>query len=422
MARFLWTQKQDIGPAPRFGHAMAFDTGRGRVVLFGGDSLRSRLFNDTWEWNGENWTQMADIGPSPRREHAVAYDAARRRVVLFGGASGGGPAGDTWEWDGGDWTQVEDSGPAPRSGHAVAFDGARNRVVLFGGESASGQLRDTWEWDGTEWTQQEDTGPSPRRAHAMAFDASRRRVALFGGFSSGLGIGDTWEWDGTTWTQVSSFGPDGCLASAMVSMGNHIALFGGLESTASSSPPPRVFGSTWEWDGRHWTQRQDIGPRPRWGHAMAYDEARGRIVLFGGLPLASANDPTAPDALLADTWEHVEGAAGSPPPGPTPGVTVASLTIVPATLPMSVGREATATVVLSGPAPSGGVTVQIQTNPASSPLGIASPLTVPAGSASAQFLIELITSVTAFAPGDYQVIARLGASTAVGTLALIRST
>ena len=423
MARFLWTRKQDIGPSARLGHAMAFDAGRGRVVLFGGDSLRSRLFNDTWEWNGENWTQMADIGPSPRRDLAIAYDAPRRRVVLFGGASGSGPAGDTWEWDGEDWTQVEDSGPGPRARHAMAYDGARNRVVLFGGESASEQLRDTWEWDGTEWTQHEDIGPSPRSGHAMAFDASNRRVALFGGRSSGPGLGDTWEWDGATWTQVSGFGPEGCLAAAMVSIGNHIALFGGLESAASSSPAPRVFGGTWEWDGRHWTQRQDIGPGPRWGHAMACDNTRGRIVLFGGLPLAPATDPTAPDRLLADTWEHVESAAGPPPPGPpTGGLTVVSLGIVPATLPMSVGAHATATVVLSGPAPSGGVTLQLQVNPTSSPLGIATPVVVPAQSSSADFLIELITSVTAFPPGPYEVTVRLGTSTAAATLTLIRST
>src|SRR5262245_55609584 len=98
MARFLWTEKQDIGPKPRAGHAMTHDSGRNRVVLFGGDSLRSRLFNDTWEWDGENWTQMADIGPRPRRDCALAYDSARGRVVLFGGHGDGSSLGDTWEW------------------------------------------------------------------------------------------------------------------------------------------------------------------------------------------------------------------------------------------------------------------------------------------------------------------------------------
>ena len=104
MPRFLWTQKQDIGPKPRVGHAMAYDSSRERLVLFGGDSLRAALFNDTWEWDGENWTQMADIGPSPRSGHAMAFDSKRGRIVLFGGLSAFAPAepadhilGDTWE-------------------------------------------------------------------------------------------------------------------------------------------------------------------------------------------------------------------------------------------------------------------------------------------------------------------------------------
>ena len=110
MARLLWTQKQDTGPLPRVDHAMAADSDRGRVVLFGGDSLREKLFNDTWEWDGEDWTQAADIGPSARLKHKMTYDAARKRTVLFGGNAGSGVLlGDTWEWDGEDWTQPSHS-------------------------------------------------------------------------------------------------------------------------------------------------------------------------------------------------------------------------------------------------------------------------------------------------------------------------
>jgi hypothetical protein len=35
MARYLWTQKEDIGPSARFGHAMTYDSARSRTVLFG---------------------------------------------------------------------------------------------------------------------------------------------------------------------------------------------------------------------------------------------------------------------------------------------------------------------------------------------------------------------------------------------------
>jgi hypothetical protein len=82
MPRLLWTQRQDVGPSKRAGHAMAYDSARARVVLFGGADLR-----DTWEWDGQIWIQVSNIGPSPRVNHAMAYDAARQRMVLFGGGS-----------------------------------------------------------------------------------------------------------------------------------------------------------------------------------------------------------------------------------------------------------------------------------------------------------------------------------------------
>src|SRR5205814_7328227 len=96
MAQLLWTQKQDVGPPARSDVAMVFDAARGRVVLFGGAGSAATLFNDTWEWDGENWTQYEDIGPTPRSRHAIAYDSKRGRIVLFGGSAGSLNLNDTW--------------------------------------------------------------------------------------------------------------------------------------------------------------------------------------------------------------------------------------------------------------------------------------------------------------------------------------
>ncbi|WP_425273152.1 hypothetical protein [Paraburkholderia steynii] len=57
-------------------------------------------------------------------------------------------------------------------------------------------------------------------------------------------------------------------------------------------------GDTWSWDGRFWTQRQNIGPQTRSGHAMAFDSNRKKMVLFGGI------GPT--KESLSDTWELAE--------------------------------------------------------------------------------------------------------------------
>ena len=140
MAQLLWTQKQDVGPSARSDVAMVFDAVRGRVLLFGGAGSTPMLFNDTWEWDGENWTQYEDIGPAPRSRHGMAYDSKRQRTVLFGGSAGNANLNDTWEWDGDNWTEVADTGPSTRGGHAMAYDSLRGRVVLFGGDDGQNFL------------------------------------------------------------------------------------------------------------------------------------------------------------------------------------------------------------------------------------------------------------------------------------------
>ncbi len=46
---------------------------------------------------------------------------------------------------------------------------------------------------------------------------------------------------------------------------------------------PVFFSETWEWNGATWTQRfPTTAPPPRRNHALAYDSARQRVMLFNG--------------------------------------------------------------------------------------------------------------------------------------------
>ena len=317
MTQLLWTQKQDIGPSARSDVAMVFDDTKERVLLFGGAGGSATLFNDTWEWDGDNWTQFEDIGPASRSRHAMAFDRQRGRTVLFGGSSGSTSLNDTWEWDGESWTQVADTGPTARGGHAMAYDSTRGRVVLFGGDAGPNFFGDTWAWDGTDWTQEADTGPPPRSGHGMDYDSVRDRIVLADGLTRSIAqvqvqvwhdggmwtsgywstetqqqvqtqfFGDTWEYDGHVWTRVADTGPEPRMGCGLVFNGTTSLLFGGKNDSAA-------FKSTWEWDGKHWTQRQDIGPGARAFAAIAYDSQRQRTVLFGG----------AGQTLFGDTWEQ----------------------------------------------------------------------------------------------------------------------
>ncbi len=309
MPRLLWTQKQDIGPRGRYQHAMAYDGARARVVLFGGNDLQvdTPAFSDTWEWDGQIWIQVSDIGPPPRERHAMAYDAGRQRLVLFGGLAGSGEnlitLADTWEWNGEYWTQVSDTGPSARHNHAMTYDAAIDRVVLHGGSGFGSS--ETWEWDGEAWTQTEsEIGPGQRLGHAMAYDEVRKRVVLFGATpppGESTGNRDTWERSGAIWARVADTGPEGRHFHAMVYDTKRVILFGGFTGSGSTL---QTRGATWQWDGKHWAQRGDFGPQPRSSLAMAYDSARGRVVLFGGADQGGQ--------ILADTWELAEYPASVP--------------------------------------------------------------------------------------------------------------
>jgi hypothetical protein len=73
---------------------MTFDARRGRVVAFTDTG-------QTWEWDGSSWSRVnTPNSPGTRTEIAVAFDSLRDRVVLFGGMSGGAVLHDTWEYDG----------------------------------------------------------------------------------------------------------------------------------------------------------------------------------------------------------------------------------------------------------------------------------------------------------------------------------
>jgi hypothetical protein len=78
----------------------------------------------------------------------------------------------------------------------------------------------------------------------------------------------TWEWDGELWKQVTEIGPGVNSSHAMTYDGRAVILFGGdnLQQTGFF----KQSGSTWEWDGKHWTQRLQIGPEPRTDCAIAY--------------------------------------------------------------------------------------------------------------------------------------------------------
>src|SRR5258705_284741 len=83
-----WTQQMVSGRSAGFDQGMAFDSARGVIVLFGGNT-NGAYSDETWEWNGTVWTQRMVSGPSGRSQHRIAYDSGRAVTVLFGGYNNG---------------------------------------------------------------------------------------------------------------------------------------------------------------------------------------------------------------------------------------------------------------------------------------------------------------------------------------------
>jgi len=118
---------------------------------------------------------------------------------------------------------------------------------------------------------------------------------VFGG--SGLfnqnAYGDTWEWNGTAWSErpVDSPGPRDHHAMAFDEARGVMVMFGG-QNAARTFP-----NDTWTYDGTAWTRVDSTtGPPSAGHHAMAYDAKRQRVVLYGG-----TTDRR--EVLHPDVWE-----------------------------------------------------------------------------------------------------------------------
>jgi len=289
-----WVQQfPPTSPPASLLNGFAYDAAHGQAVLFGGQGGPNPPdSNQTWIWSGSNWIQQNPSSSPPARQliasPAMVYDSGHQQVVLFGGYSSASSTllNDTWTWDGSTWMnktpQAPNSSPPARQAYAMAYDAVRQQVVLYGGVGNGAGNSDTWLWDGSTWTQafpaHDPSQGLDLYSHTMAFDQARGQVVLFGGVRAGNSVNGTWVWDGTDWVNktpadpTQSPGADGNSESQSL-----------VYDTVSQSVLLYQSGQIWSWNGSIWTNLSST-PAPTSGgfQAFAYDQARGRAVLFGG--------------------------------------------------------------------------------------------------------------------------------------------
>jgi hypothetical protein len=253
-------------PSPRFYHCMAYYPPTGKTYVFGGfDEMTGTNLDDLWAWDGKTWAQVVtDTRLAARSQAAMAFDPARQSLILFGGTA---------------------------SSYSF-LDTARNKILLFGGYRRIGTTGDVWEWDGatSSWTDRSPTSsigePEQWQSVAMGYDSGQSKLFVYDGSTNNSAmIGVYWQWDPISagWAQ---YGTGDSSHRGIVDEGTYdsirrraIILARGFESD-----PRYATTETWEIDTNSETLyvRTVAGPSMLTGPTMAFDSARGVVVLFGG--------------------------------------------------------------------------------------------------------------------------------------------
>ncbi len=313
-------------PADRSSTPLVYDSVRGASVMFGGAQKDRPNLSDTWEWNGVRWKEISpadpegDGNPGPRQGHMMAFDSARGKVLMFGGTASA-VTNELWEFDGNSWKLISQSGtwPSARTGGGFAYDAVRGVMVLYGGAQGLTVLSDLWEYNPTlrTWSgplTQTGSPPGLRRGHQFVQDPNTGELVLFGG-SNGAGNAPLTTYrllpGSNLWTNLVN-GPS-AQSNANLTYDRSRSRF-------------LLYGAgaqTWEFNNAPasgaWTDRTAASGPPSVSLAgIAYDESKRRVLMFGG------NDG---GGTMDYTWEW-NGATGvwSDISTPTAGGTYASRT------------------------------------------------------------------------------------------------
>jgi hypothetical protein len=262
--------------------------------------------------------------PGPRAGHVLVYEPGRHTCCLLGGYQGKPPRDEIiWRWNGSSWKVSgtnASAAPLARALGAAAFDDKLGKLVYFGGLvlQTGKPTGDLWLLDGDTWDSNREGSPGPRDHHAAAYDSKRQRLIVYGGQNGDRSwISDTWEFDGKKWhgipTTPAAPAPGARAHHAMAydAARGRTVLFGGIGADGQHRD------DTWEWDGTRWTEIKVAGPAARARHRMVFDAGRGVSLLFGG----DTGNPSAGQWTLSDetwTWNGAAWQKLQPAASPSP--------------------------------------------------------------------------------------------------------
>jgi len=213
-----------------------------------------------------------------------------------------------------DWFLLSDgaTGPRERWGHAAVYDPRARRMVVYAGLGCVGPecgvlFKDTWSLDlvSLAWERlDENTGPSERQDHRGFYDPVRHRMVVFGGRDVHSVFNDTWAFDlsAQTWARLDdgSAGPPPRYAHALAydAATDRMVVYGGEDGSS------KTLNDVWAFhlDANRWERLRtgeygELDPQPeaRVFPGAVLDPGRRRLIVYGGYTY-SVNSPR------GDTW------------------------------------------------------------------------------------------------------------------------
>jgi len=335
-----WTNRtNDSAPAPRSRHSMAYDAGKGLLIMAGG--LGHAEYNwraDSWSLDGKtwNWAMGTRNAPSWRTGAEYAQDARNGTFYIFGGDDGAFVpdalntrlyCGDTWKFDGcaGKWTLLSPtracqnlsvrsglrtSWGSEASGSTMVYDGRNRDLMLFGPMAGSTKLAENHTYlfnlSSREW---KDLGASFNgNAASGVFSATYNprtgETFLFGGTENGLytlnRARPAWESCNASFSTPNNF--DDASMVCLESTGE-LLLYGSI----AHSPVTFIYTNN------SWSKKPNANDPPaRTRFSMVYDSFRDEAVLAGGEVSNLPADETWCYNVTAQAWTKLN------PPTPFP--------------------------------------------------------------------------------------------------------
>ncbi|MCP5520952.1 MAG: hypothetical protein H7A46_05335 [Verrucomicrobiales bacterium] len=255
------------------------------------------------------WSPAPDANAPAMAHHDMTYDSTRGAVIVAGRPPGmTGAEVSVYQGNAaGEWSPLPSPQPIPGQYDVeIAYNPDEDYTLLY--TDAGNQV---WKLRGETWTM-EETSHTPVQCPDGAFlkyDPVRRNFVLVGsdGWPESTSPSQTWTYDGTDWTLVADedASPEGAAGGGMA----FDAARGEMVLTTNNT------GETWTFDGTQWTRKHPAtNPDPGvWVINMAYDPDSQLVVYFGGAHVL----PDWSEELQDKTWAW-DGATWHSLPGTPP--------------------------------------------------------------------------------------------------------